>query len=56
MANLLVFNTHIKWTKAENITTEMCFVLMFKNYSLETSQERHPPNYALGHFSKNVEL
>ena len=48
ITNFLVFNTHIWWTKTENITTEIQFVLLFKIDVLETSQERHPPDVALG--------
>ena len=34
IANLLVYNTHIWWTKTENIPTETRFVLIFKTKAL----------------------
>ena len=46
--NFLVSNTHIWWTKTENVTTEMHFVFLFKTYILGTSRERYPPNITLG--------
>ena len=39
-----MLNTHICWTKAENITAKMHFVFMFKIDVLTTSREVHPPN------------
>ena len=38
VTNFSVSNTHIWWTKNENITTNMCFVLMFKIDALGSSQ------------------
>ena len=38
VTNFSVSNTHIWWTKNENIATNMCFVLMFKIDALGTSQ------------------
>ena len=48
IANFLVSNTHIRWTKTENFTTEMRFVLIFKMDILGTSRERYPLNVTLG--------
>ena len=44
----LVPNTHIWWTKAEYITTEMRFLLMFKIDAMRMSRERHSPEVTLG--------
>ena len=47
LTDLLVSNTHIWWTKTENITTEMRFVLMLKTDVLGRSRERYPLNVIL---------
>ena len=39
--NFLVYNTHVCWTKTENFTTEMSFVLMFKMDVLRTLPSGH---------------
>ena len=44
----LVPNTHIWWTKAEYITTEMRFLLMLKIDAMQMSRERHSPEVTLG--------
>ena len=63
ITNILVSNTHISCTKTENITSEMCFVLMFRSDILGTSLEHHPPTSlshlyktSLGSFFKNLKL
>ena len=48
ITNFLVSNTHIWWTKTENIITEMRFVLIFKTDVLGTTRERHLPDVTLG--------
>ena len=45
--NLLVANTHVWWTKTENITTEMRFALIFKMDAIGKSHERQSPDVTL---------
>ena len=61
--NILVSNTHISCTKTENITSGMCFVLMFRNDIQGTSGKHHPSTSlwhlyktCLGSFFKNLKL
>ena len=47
MTKFLESNTHIWWSKTENITAEIRFVLMLKIGVLGKSQDRHPLDVTL---------